>query len=216
VAIVGATGAGKTTIISLLTRLYDVQRGQVLVDGIDIRDMDPSRLRSMISVVLQDVYLFSGTIEGNIRLGESHIDRDAVEQAARYVNAASFIDRLPDRYESEVLERGATLSTGQRQLLAFARALAFDPAVLILDEATSSVDTSTEALIQDALEKLMTNRTTIVIAHRLSTIQQADKIIVLHKGEVREIGSHQELLELEGIYHRLYQLQYLAQERRAG
>jgi ATP-binding cassette subfamily B protein len=214
VAIVGATGAGKTTIISLLTRLYDIQRGRITIDGMDIREMDPRRLRSAISVVLQDVFLFSGTIEGNIRLGADNVDRHAVEQAARHVNAATFIERLPDGYASEVLERGATLSAGQRQLLAFARALAFDPGILILDEATSSVDTETEVLIQDALEKLMAERTTIVIAHRLSTIQQADKIIVLHKGEIREIGNHHELLKMRGIYHRLYRLQYLAQESR--
>ena len=212
VAIVGATGAGKTTIISLLTRLYDVQRGSIQVDGMDIREMDLHRLRAAVGVVLQDVFLFTGTIEQNIRLGEEGIDDGRVREAARHVNAATFIERLPDGFGSEVLERGATLSTGQRQLLAFARALAFDPAILILDEATSSVDTETDALIQDALEKLMANRTTIVIAHRLSTIQQADKIIVLHKGEVREIGTHRELLERQGIYHRLYRLQYLAQE----
>jgi len=215
VAIVGATGAGKTTIISLLTRLYDIQRGRITFDGTDIREIDPRRLRSAVSVVLQDVFLFSGTIEGNIRLGSDRVDRAAVEQAARHVNAASFIERLPGGYSSEVLERGATLSAGQRQLLAFARALAFDPSILVLDEATSSVDTETEVLIQDALERLMAERTTIVIAHRLSTIQQADKIIVLHKGEVREIGTHQELLEQRGIYHRLYRLQYLAQESRS-
>lgn len=212
-AIVGATGAGKTTIISLLTRLYDIQKGRILLDGMDIREMDLHRLRRAVAVVLQDVFLFSGTIEENIRLGEE-IDRDAVEAASRHVNAAGFIEQLSDGYESEVLERGSTLSAGQRQLLAFARALAFDPEVLILDEATSSVDTATEALIQDALGKLMAGRTTIVIAHRLSTIQQADKIIVLHKGVVRETGTHRELLEMGGIYHRLYQLQYKAQEGR--
>ena len=216
VAIVGATGAGKTTIISLLTRLYDVQKGRICIDGMDVREIDPRRLRASISVVLQDVFLFTGTVEWNIRLGEERIDRAAVEQAARHVNAATFIERLPDGYESEVLERGATLSAGQRQLLAFARALAFDPAILVLDEATSSVDTETEALIQDALEKLMADRTTIVIAHRLSTIQQADKIIVLHKGEVREVGTHRELLERQGIYHRLYRLQYQGREDRAS
>jgi len=212
-AIVGATGAGKTTIISLLTRLYDIQKGRILLDGMDIREMDLHRLRRAVAVVLQDVFLFSGTIEENIRLGEE-IDRRTVEAAARHVNAAGFIEQLPGGYESEVLERGSTLSAGQRQLLAFARALAFDPDILILDEATSSVDTATEALIQDALEKLMAGRTTIVIAHRLSTIQQADRIIVLHKGQVRETGTHSELLEMGGIYHRLYQLQYKAQERR--
>jgi ATP-binding cassette subfamily B multidrug efflux pump len=216
VAIVGATGSGKTTIISLLTRLYDVQRGCIRVDGLDIREMDLARLRASVGVVLQDVFLFSGTIEGNLRLGEERISREQVEAAARHVNADPFIRRLPDGYGSRVEERGSTLSVGQRQLLAFARALAFDPTILVLDEATSSVDTETEALIQDALEKLMAGRTTIVIAHRLSTIQRADQIIVLHKGEVREVGSHAELLAAGGIYHRLYQLQYQAQERANG
>ncbi len=216
VAIVGATGSGKTTIISLLTRLYDVQRGCIRLDGMDIREMDLARLRASVGVVLQDVFLFSGTIEGNLRLGEERISREHVEAAARHVNADPFIRRLPDGYDSRVEERGSTLSAGQRQLLAFARALAFDPTILVLDEATSSVDTETEVLIQDALDKLMAGRTTIVIAHRLSTIQKADQIIVLHKGEVREVGSHAELLAAGGIYHRLYQLQYQAQERANG
>ncbi len=216
VAIVGATGSGKTTIISLLTRLYDVQQGCICIDGRDIRELDLRRLRASVGVVLQDVFLFSGTIAGNIRMNEPGISREAVETAARHVNADPFIRRLPDGYDSPVHERGATLSAGQRQLLAFARALAFDPSILVLDEATSSVDTETEMLIQDALDKLMQGRTTIVIAHRLSTIQKADKIIVLHKGEVREIGTHAELLAAGGIYHRLYQLQYQAQERGSG
>ena len=213
-AIVGATGAGKTTITSLLTRLYDIQKGRILIDGIDIREMDPQRLRSMVGTVLQDVFIFSGTIEENISLGESGITPENVRRAARHVNADPFIRRLPGGYEGEVVERGATLSTGQRQLLAFARALAFEPTILVLDEATSSVDTATEILIQDALEKLITDRTTIVIAHRLSTIQKADRIIVLHKGEIRETGTHQELLAMRGIYYRLYLLQYRAQEGR--
>lgn len=212
VAIVGATGAGKTTITSLLTRFYDIQRGRILIDGIDIREMEPKRLRKMASTVLQDVFLFSGTIEENIHLDNHDITPEAVKQAARYVNADPFIQRLPGGYESEVVERGATLSTGQRQLLSFARALAYDPTILVLDEATSSVDTETEVLIQDALEKLMSDRTTIVIAHRLSTIQKADRIIVMHKGEIRETGTHQELLAMRGFYYRLYLLQYKAQE----
>jgi ATP-binding cassette subfamily B protein len=212
VAIVGATGAGKTTITSLLTRFYDIQKGQILIDGIDIRRMDPRRLRRIASTVLQDVFLFSGTIEENIRLDNDDITEERVRRAAEHVNADPFIQRLPGGYEGEVVERGATLSTGQRQLLSFARALAYDPTILVLDEATSSVDTETEVLIQDALEKLMADRTTIVIAHRLSTIQKADRIIVMHKGVIREIGTHQELLAMRGFYYRLYLLQYKAQE----
>jgi ATP-binding cassette subfamily B protein len=216
VAIVGHTGAGKTTITSLLSRFYDIQRGRILIDGVDIREMDLERLRAMVGVVQQDVFLFSGTIGGNINLEEESISTDDVERAARHVNADTFIRRLPGGYDAEVVERGATLSTGQRQLLSFARALAFDPEVLVLDEATSSVDTDTEVLIQDALDKLMRDRSTIVIAHRLSTIQKADRIIVLHKGEIRESGTHQELLALRGIYHCLYLLQYQSQEGRNG
>ncbi len=216
VAIVGATGAGKTTITSLLNRFYDIQKGRILIDGIDIREMDLERLRAMVGVVQQDVFLFSGTIAENIHMGEETITEEDVERAARHVNADPFIRRLPGGYGAEVVERGATLSTGQRQLLAFARSLAFDPAVLVLDEATSSIDTDTEVLIQDALEKLMKDRSTIVIAHRLSTIQKADRIIVLHKGEIRESGTHQELLAMRGIYHCLYLLQYQSQEGRNG
>ena len=208
VAFVGATGAGKTSIISLMCRFYDIQRGQILIDGKDIREIDKHELRRKIGLVLQDVFLFSGDIQNNIRLGEANITDERVEQAAEYVNAARFIKRLPRGYASEVQERGATLSTGERQLLSFARALAFDPKILILDEATSNIDTQTELLIQDAVEKLMRNRTSIVIAHRLSTIRRVDKIIVLHKGEIQEEGTHEELLKKGGIYCRLYQLQY--------
>jgi ATP-binding cassette subfamily B multidrug efflux pump len=216
IGIVGATGAGKTTIINLLMRFYDVVRGRVLVDGRDIRDRDLQELRSQFSLVLQDVHLFSGTIAGNIRLGNSTIDDERVRQAARSVHADRFIDVLPDGLESPVAERGATLSVGQKQLLSFARALAFDPSILVLDEATSSVDTETELLIRDALHVLMAGRTTIAIAHRLSTIQDMDRILVLHKGELREIGTHQELLARRGLYFKLYQLQYKEQEEAAA
>jgi ATP-binding cassette subfamily B protein len=205
--IVGATGSGKTTIINLLLRFYDVQRGRILVDGVDIREMTLDDLRSLFSLVLQDVHLFSGTIAENIRLGEAMTDAQ-IERAAGAVHADHFIERLPGRYAAPVAERGASLSVGQKQLLSFARALAFDPRILILDEATSSVDTETEMLIRDALETLMTGRTTIAIAHRLSTIQDMDKILVLHKGAVREAGTHQELLAARGIYFKLFQLQY--------
>lgn len=208
VAIVGATGAGKTSIISLLERFYDVQKGRITLDGVDIRDMEKAFLRSNLGLVMQDVFIFAGDIEGNIRLGNASITGEKVREVARHVNAARFIEKLPAGYGETVHERGSTLSTGQRQLLAFARALAFDPRILILDEATSNIDTETEALIQDALEKLMTGRTSIVIAHRLSTIQHADKILVMHKGKVREVGTHQELLASRGYYYRLYQLQY--------
>jgi len=212
VAIVGATGAGKTSIISLLSRLYEIQKGEILIDGINIRDIRKDDLRRMISVVLQDVFLFSGRLKDNIRLNEESITDEKIREATRYVNADGFISRLPKGYDTEVMERGATFSAGQRQLLAFARALAFDPKILVLDEATSNIDTETEMLIQDALTRLTRNRTTIVIAHRLSTIQHADKIIVLHKGRVRESGTHQELLARRGMYHSLYLLQYQKQE----
>jgi ATP-binding cassette subfamily B multidrug efflux pump len=208
VGIVGATGSGKTTLINLLLRFYDVTRGRITVDGIDIRDMDLTRLRRLFSLVLQDVHLFSGTIADNIRLGEVSIGEDRVRRAAEAVHADSFIARLTEGYGSAVAERGATLSLGQKQLLSFARALAFDPRVLILDEATSSVDTETELMIRDALHVLMAGRTTIAIAHRLSTIQDMDNILVLHKGRVRESGTHQELLAARGIYFRLFELQY--------
>jgi ATP-binding cassette subfamily B protein len=208
VGIVGATGSGKTTLINLLLRFYDVQRGRITVDGVDIRELDLNDLRGLFSLVLQDVHLFSGTIADNIRLGNAAIDDARVRRAAEAVHADAFIERLPGGYESAVAERGSTLSVGQKQLLSFARALAFDPRVLILDEATSSVDTETELLIRDALQVLMAGRTTIAIAHRLSTIQDMDKILVVHKGQLRESGTHQELLARRGIYFKLFELQY--------
>ena len=210
VGIVGATGAGKSTLISLLLRFYDVTSGRILIDGVDIREMDLGALRKMFGLVLQDVHLFSGTIAGNIRLGDDSIDDARVRDAARAVHAHRFIESLPGGYDARVAERGATLSVGQKQLLSFARALAFDPSVLILDEATSSVDTETELLIRDALRVLMSGRTTLAIAHRLSTIQDMDKILVFHKGKLRESGSHQRLLAMRGIYYKLFQLQYKA------
>jgi len=215
VAIVGHTGAGKTTFINLLSRFYDVQRGAITIDGIDVRNYEKSSLRKNIGIVLQDVFLFSGTVGYNIRLGSHELSEERVRACAEYVNAAPFIERLPSRYDYDVGERGCNISTGQRQLLAFARALAHNPRILVLDEATSSVDTETEVLIQDAIGKLMRDRTSIVIAHRLSTVQHADRIIVMHHGEIREMGTHQELLAKKGLYHRLYQLQYKSQERKA-
>jgi len=212
VGIVGATGAGKTTLINLLLRFYDVNHGRITVDGVDVRSLDLADLRSLFSLVLQDVYLFSGTIADNIRLGNQSIDDERVRRAAQAVHADAFIARLPNGYASAVAERGATLSVGQKQLLSFARALAFDPRVLILDEATSSVDTETELLIRDALRVVMAGRTTIAIAHRLSTIQDMDKILVLHKGRLRESGTHQELLAARGIYFKLFELQYKGRE----
>jgi len=211
-AFVGHTGAGKTTIISLLSRLYDVQKGEILVDGLDIRNVPQADLRRHIAVVLQDVFLFSGDITTNINLGNSDISEERVRAAARVVGASRFIEQLPGGYHAEVKERGATLSVGQKQLVSFARALAFQPRILVLDEATSSVDTETELLIQEAIKKLLFGRTSIVIAHRLSTIQSATKIIVMHKGEIREMGTHQQLLALGGVYYTLYQLQYKDQE----
>jgi ATP-binding cassette subfamily B protein len=208
VAFVGHTGAGKTTITNLLLRFYDVQRGQILLDGIDIREIDLHELRSNFSIVLQDVFLFSGDVATNIRLGNQKIDDERLQAAAREVHADDFIRRLPEGYATELRERGAGLSVGQKQLISFARALAFDPRILILDEATSSIDTETEILIRDAVERLIADRTSIVIAHRLSTIQSVDKIIVMHKGEIREMGTHQDLLAERGLYWRLYQLQF--------
>ncbi len=214
VALVGHTGAGKTSIISLLSRFYEIQQGKILVDGIDIQEAKPEELRKHIAVVLQDVFLFSGDIKSNINLGNDAISLDRVKAAARVVGAHRFIEQLPGQYDAEVKERGATLSVGQKQLLSFARALAFNPRILILDEATSSIDTESELLIQAAIKKLLKGRSSIVIAHRLSTIQNADKIIVLHKGEIREMGRHQELLSRDGIYRKLYRLQYKDQEVR--
>jgi ATP-binding cassette, subfamily B, multidrug efflux pump len=212
VAIVGHTGAGKTTIISLLMRFYDVQKGAVRIDGIDVKEMDIPELRRRYGVVLQDPFLFTGTVEGNIRLGTKSITDEDVEKAAEDVNLADFIRALPQGFKEEVRERGSTLSTGQKQLISFARALAHDPKILILDEATSSVDTETEMRVRDALNRMVEGRTSVVIAHRLSTIQRADKIIVMHKGQVREVGTHQQLLAQRGIYYKLYQLQYKDQE----
>ncbi len=212
VGIVGHTGAGKTTLTNLLLRFYDIQKGRILLDGVDVRDYDLQSLRRNFSIVLQDVYLFSGSVQFNVTLGNPDIDAGRVEQAAREVHADEFIRRLPDGYETRIHERGAGLSVGQKQLISFARALAYDPPILILDEATSSIDSETEMLIRDAVTRLMQGRTSVIIAHRLSTIQSVDKIIVLHKGELRESGTHQELLALRGLYFRLYQLQYKDQE----
>jgi ATP-binding cassette subfamily B multidrug efflux pump len=216
VGIVGATGSGKTTLINLLLRFYDIQRGRITIDGIDTRRLDLDDVRGLFSLVLQDVHLFSGTIADNIRLGNASIDDERVRRAAAAVHADPFIARMAEGYASPVAERGATLSVGQKQLLSFARALAFDPRVLILDEATSSVDTETEIVIRDALRVLMAGRTTIAIAHRLSTIQDMDKILVLHKGQIRESGTHQELLAQRGIYFKLFELQYDTGEGQKG
>jgi len=212
VAIVGHTGAGKTTIISLLMRFYDVQKGAIRIDGVDLKDMDVAALRRRFGIVLQDPFLFTGTVGGNIRLGTGWIEDEHVEKAVEDVNLADFIRTLPKGLEEEVRERGSTLSTGQKQLISFARALAHNPRILILDEATSSVDTETEFKVRDALSRMVEGRTSVIIAHRLSTVQRADKIIVMHKGQLREMGTHQELLAQRGIYYKLYQLQYKDQE----
>ena len=214
-ALVGATGSGKSTILSLLLRFYEPQRGRVTIDGIDVKDLPLSELRRQVGLVLQDVFLFSGSIEENVTLG-ADVDHERVVEAAQLVGADRFIDRLPEGYGSDVGERGATLSLGQRQLLSFVRTLLYDPAVLVLDEATSSVDTETEEAVQRAVDVLMDGRTALVVAHRLSTVQHAETILVLHKGEVRERGSHQELLAQGGLYRRLYELQYADQERAAA
>jgi len=216
VAIVGHTGAGKTTIISLLMRFYDVQKGAIKIDGVDIREMDLGELRRRFGVVLQDPFLFTGTVGGNIRLGTQWIEDEDVEKAAEDVNLGDFIRSLPGGFDEAVRERGSTLSTGQKQLISFARALAHNPSILILDEATSSVDTETEFRVRDALNRMLEGRTSVIIAHRLSTIQRADKIIVMHHGQLREMGTHQELLSHRGIYYKLYQLQYKDQEIPAG
>lgn len=207
VAIVGITGTGKSTIINLLCRFYDIQKGRILIDGVDIRLIPQKELRKIMGVVLQDVFLFSGQIIDNINLGEKDITLEKVEEISRFVNAHMFIEKLPDKYYAPVAERGMTLSSGQRQLLSFARALAFDPKILILDEATSSVDVETEHYIQEAISRLVKGKTSIIIAHRLSTIKNVDRILVIHKGELKEIGSHEELLARQGFYYKLYQLQ---------
>jgi ATP-binding cassette subfamily B protein len=212
IAVVGHTGAGKTTLISLLLRFYDVQKGAVRIDGVDVKEMDLNDLRRRFGVVLQDPFLFSGTVRGNIRLGSDWIADKDVERAAEEVNLADFIRTLPGGFGEEVRERGSTLSTGQKQLISFARALAHNPQILILDEATSSVDTETEFRVREALSRMVQGRTSLIIAHRLSTVQRADKIIVMHKGRVREMGTHQQLLAQRGIYYKLYQLQYKDQE----
>ena len=212
VAIVGHTGAGKTTMISLLMRFYDVQRGAIKIDGVDVKEMGLADLRRRFGVVLQDPFLFSGTVASNIRLGTEGIGDEDVEKAAEDVNLADFIRALPSGFKQEVRERGSTLSTGQKQLISFARALAHNPKILVLDEATSSVDTETEFRVRDALSRMVEGRTSVIIAHRLSTIQRAHKIVVMHKGQVREMGSHQQLLAQHGIYYKLYQLQYKDQE----
>ena len=211
VAFVGATGAGKSSILNLIGRYYDIQKGRITIDGIDIREIDKDRLRSAIGQVQQDVFIFTGDISSNIRLRREDITDEDIVRAAKHVNADDFISRLPGGYHEPVTERGSTLSAGQRQLLSFARTLAYNPAILVMDEATANIDTETELLIQEALEKLMQGRTTIMVAHRLSTIQHADKIIVMHKGEVREVGTHQELLLADGIYKKLYELQLHAE-----
>jgi ATP-binding cassette subfamily B protein len=215
-AIVGHTGAGKTTITGLMMRFYDIQRGAILIDGVDVRQQDLNHLRRRFGVVLQDPFLFTGTIADNIRLGSKWITDERLERAADEVNVGDFIRSLPLKFAEPVRERGATLSTGQKQLISFARALAHDPCILILDEATSSVDTDTELRVRLALSRMITGRTSVLIAHRLSTIQTADTILVMHKGQLRERGTHQELLAQRGLYWKLYQLQYKDQELGTG
>ena len=207
-ALVGATGAGKSSVINLLSRFYDINKGNITVDGHNIKEFELDALRKNIGVVLQDVFLFSDTIRYNITLGNPDISDDKIDEAAKLVGAKKFIDRLPGGYDYNVMERGSTLSVGQRQLISFVRAMVYNPKIIVLDEATSSVDSETETLIQNAIEVMMKGRTSIVIAHRLSTIQNADRIIVLDKGEVKEIGTHKELLALEGFYANLHQMQF--------
>jgi ATP-binding cassette subfamily B protein len=213
VAIVGHTGAGKTTLTSLMMRFYDVTAGQILLDGVDLREQDLLTLRKHFAVVLQDPFLFTGTLRENIRLGNADITDDELHQAARDVNILDFIESLPNKLDEPVGERGNSMSTGQKQLINFARALAYNPRILILDEATSSVDTDTELRIRGALERMVEGRTSVLVAHRLSTVQRADTILVMHKGQLREIGSHQQLLVRRGLYWKLYQLQYKDQEQ---
>jgi ABC-type multidrug transport system fused ATPase/permease subunit len=212
VAFVGATGAGKSSITNLITRFYEFQKGEILIDGKDIRTIEPTDLRKHIAIVLQDGFLFSADVTTNITLGDESISAEKARHAAETTGASRFISRLPRGYDTHVKERGAILSVGEKQLLSFSRALAYDPKILILDEATSSIDTESEIMIQRAIEKLLEGRTSIVIAHRLSTIKKADKIIVIHHGEIREMGTHDELLALNGIYRTLYELQYKEQE----
>jgi ATP-binding cassette subfamily B protein len=208
VAFVGATGSGKTTILSLIVRNYDIQKGQILIDGIDIKKVKRSSLRKHIGQMLQDVFLFSGTIKDNITLKDDQITKEEVISSSEYVGANTFIDKLPDSYDHVVLERGNNFSSGQRQLISFARALVYNPSLMILDEATANIDSETEELIQESLQKMMSISTMLIVAHRLSTIQHSDKIIVMQKGEIKESGSHQDLLKLKGLYYNLYRLQY--------
>ena len=213
VAFVGATGAGKTTILALIVRNYEIQKGQIRIDGIDVKKIKIECLRKCIGQMLQDVFLFSGTIESNITLKEEKFTKEEVVEACKYVNADHFIDKLEGTYQYEVLERGVNFSSGQRQLLSFARTILHKPNIMILDEATANIDTETEVLIQDSLEKMMNIGTMLIVAHRLSTVQHADNIIVLHKGEIMEMGNHQELLSKRGLYYNLYELQYKNMEK---